>query len=104
MDKLDVTKADLHEGTVIEAKKKQEYKFLGSQKRPHKGMKLYALDLKEEHIYEVKMTKTDVQINIKQPNQPQQKYRAEINPEHVMVWAVNMRTATKKFLKMKFRV
>lgn len=75
---------------VLPIKKKHEYKLIGSL-RYRKGLKLYAIN-EDENVYLVdvldkKVLDLDKGAGIK---------KAVINPNHRMVWALNVKNAIRK--------
>ena len=102
MDRLDPKQKDVHlDKQEIQSEKQAEYKFIGAGKKPHAGMKLFALDIKKLEVYEVKiLTKTTLDMKGKE----QGTFMATVNQEHPLLWAINAKSALKKFLKVKFKV
>lgn len=83
-----------HVGTEIVAKKKHEYKFIGSSiKRP--GQKMWALDAETLKVYPIKMVKQDL-ISLK--GRKFGKYRAITKASDPMLWALNKENAVRKFI------
>ncbi len=100
MDILNAHKKEVHEGVVVEAKRKQEYRMLGSSRKPHKNSILYALNHNTGEIYPVKIS-TKAAINMQGSQRVTYKSRAEVNPNHDMLWALNEKNAERKFKKYK---
>lgn len=75
--------------------KEREYKLIGSQiKRP--GQHLYAYNSEKEEVYKVVLKKVDtIDLDKKQASS----FRAEVNPKHPMLWAINIKNAIRKFKK-----
>lgn len=80
----------------IKKKKQQEFKFLGSSKRK-RGQFLFAYDPDKNLVYKV-----DVVIR-KEFNPFEKKevgqYKVVLDPRHKMLWSINHKNATRKFLK-----
>jgi len=95
MDIFNPHKKPDHVGTEILAKKKQEYKFLGSSiKRP--GQKLWGLDHKTIEVYEIDIkTKTVVKLKGEEIGQ----HKAYLKAGDHMLWSLNETNAIRKFKK-----
>lgn len=83
---------------VKKDEKQQDQKkqlIFSSKHRP--GLKLFALDPEEGIVYEVKIedTKTMVLGSDKKTSSK----TAKINPDHPMMWSLNLKNATRKFKK-----
>jgi len=74
---------------------KQEYKFIGSM-RKRKGLTLFAWDPDKGQAYPVEL-KSDSFLNVN--GKLVTKHKAQINPEHTMVWSLNKQNAIKKFIR-----
>ena len=103
MSELDPIKNDkgLDKQELIE-EKRHEHKYLGTNRRPFRNARLWALDYEKGEVYEVS-------INSKEAYDPYARkekgtHKVTINQKHVHVWALNKKNAIKKFMKMKFRV
>ena len=92
--KLDPHK-DIKIESKIQAEKKQEFKQIGRTiKKP--GQHLFALNIDNNRVYkvEVQQVKTiDFEKTDVSPN------KAVVNPNHPMLWAINLKNAERKFSK-----
>lgn len=95
MDIFNPHSKDAHQGTEIVAKKKMEYKFIGSSIK-RKGQVLWALNHKTFKIYKVKMVRREA---IKLDGKEFGQYRAIVKDGDPMLWALNERNAIRKFKK-----
>tara|TARA_R110000772_G_scaffold153261_1_gene264226 strand:+ start:457 stop:756 length:300 start_codon:yes stop_codon:yes gene_type:complete len=87
---------ELKEKFSIEETKKQtqEKKIFAGKYYP--GLKLYALDPKLLEVYEVAIViKKDFHFD----DHNKISRQANINPSHPHIWALNIKTASKKFTK-----
>lgn len=106
MDKLEPHKKDRHEGIELAEEQKQQFRFIGQAKKPFKNAKLYALDIEAREIYEVKIVKQEETAKI----EGEDKYsvsgsaKAQINPDHPVLWALNDKNALRKFKQIKFKI
>lgn len=64
---------------------KSKFNFLGSSKRKHKGLKLFAFDPMTEIVSEVPMIDQGIGNT-----------RAFFNPDSILVWAINFKNAKRK--------
>lgn len=98
-----INKADKTEEVVNQ---QQEKKFLGVQRRPFKGARLYALDIEKLEVFEVHPSYNKRMVDYKNSGVLAEVDRAEyhINPNYYHVWALNDRNALKKFRKQKFEL
>lgn len=102
MDRLDPKQGDKFlNKQEIQAEKQAEVKFLGAGRKPHAGMKLWALDKEKLEVYEVIILTKKV---LKMDGKEKGTHKATVNPQHPTVWAMNGKNALKKFMKLKFRV
>lgn len=87
---------ELKPKTVLETraeKEQQQKKLLTGKYR--KGLKLFAMDPIKKRIYEVPIEKRkdfDVASNDEKAN-----YKATIDKNHPMLWALNLKNAVRKF-------
>jgi hypothetical protein len=101
MDIFNPHSKSIHDGTEIVAKKKHEYKFLGTHRKPHANSKLWAYDPDsgytpdQENVYEIKIMVKEAYDIVKDKDRATQK--ADINPKHIMIWAINKKNAIRKF-------
>lgn len=77
----------------IEAKKKQEFKLIGSQ-RKRRGQKLFALDKEKLEVYEVEIQRKEA---VDLTSKRRTSHKAVVNPKHPMLWAINRKNAIRKF-------
>ena len=82
-----------HVGTEIVAKKKAEYKFIGTSIK-RKGQTLWGLDAKTLEVYPIKIVKKDL-INWK--GNQFGKYKAFLKASDPMLWSLNRENAVRKF-------
>ena len=79
----------------VDVKKKQEYKLIGRHiKKP--GQHLFALNTDTKEVYKVELQKINT-IDINRKNVSTSK--AVVNPEHPMLWSINLKNAIRKFNK-----
>lgn len=77
-------------------KQQQEFQFLGSGIK-RKGLKLFAFDPDKQICYPVDVEKKKNFNIIKKASQSS--HKAMINKKHHHIWALNEKTALKKFKK-----
>ena len=77
----------------IQAEKQREFKLIGRQLK-QKGQKLYGFDTLKNTVYEVEIQKQEV-IDIQKNKVSSNK--AIVNPNHPMLWAINLKNAIRKF-------
>jgi len=83
-----------------EARRRQEFKFLGrGVHRP--GLILFGYDAERDKLYRVKIEKREAFLYDKQRRKSTSHYRATINPEHFIFYALNEKNAKRKVLKIK---
>lgn len=97
MKDLDPLSQKSHIGTEVQAKEKQEFKFVGDKRR-RPGQKLYELDIHNQTIKEIKVNIRE-QVNI-MTQKENNKYTAYVNPNNYLVWASNDKNAEKKLNKL----
>ena len=77
----------------IPVEKKQEYKMIGRAFK-RRGQYLFALNNTTNEVYKVPIQKVDT-IDIQKKDASTNK--AVINPNHKMLWAINLKNAKRKF-------
>ena len=93
-----VSKIPIKPDSEVQIKKqvKQEYKFIGNLKR-RKGLILFAMNHETFEIYKVKLQfKKAFDITKKKEVGT---YKAQINPSHFLMYALNFTNAKRKFVK-----
>lgn len=93
--KLDVHK-DIRIESKIQTKKKQEFKQIGSTQRK-RGQFLFALDPDTNIAYKVDVQKVTIADFTKSDASS---HKAVINPNHPILWAINLKNAQRKFQKL----
>ena len=76
---------------------KQEYKFIGNT-RKKRGQFLFALDLDKNLVYKVEVQSKKAFDTAKK--QEIGIYKATINPNHPILYALNLLNAIRKFKKL----
>lgn len=92
---------EVHKNNKIEHKqeieKKQEYKFIGNGKM-RKGLTLYAYDYEKKEIYKPELIKTEAFDTT--AKRPISTYKCLLNPTHLHIYALNLKSASKKINKL----
>ena len=86
---------DLKSDIEIVDKKKQEYKMVGNSRRPFRNAILYAYDVDNEKIYIVNIQRKAA-ITMLGSHGVKYESRANINPKHPIIWALNEANARRK--------
>lgn len=85
----------------VKAEEKVEYKQLGATRR-RKGLNLYALDNETGKIYVIEVEdKKEVDLTAAftedQGVKRTGKFKAHVNPDHKLMWALNKKNALRKY-------
>ncbi len=93
-----VSKIPIKSESEIQVKKrvKHEYKFIGRLKK-RKGQTLFAMDNETLEIYKVKIQQKKA-FDITKDKEISS-YKAQINPSHFLMYALNFKNAQRKFRK-----
>lgn len=63
-----------------------------------KGLKLFALDIEKQEVYEVVVeNQTDFDLS---KARKVSSYKASINPKHPIMWCLNIKNAQRKFVNL----
>lgn len=75
----------------------QEYKFIGQIRRPHLGMKLWAINFETKEVYEVDIPK-EIHYDTK-TGSTKTTSNLKLPKDTMLTWAINKKNAIRKFNK-----